>query len=551
MQNLLLWLQEGSVYVIACVILLGVLIFIHELGHFLVARWCGVRVETFSLGFGRKIWKKVKGDTTYCVSIIPLGGYVKMYGDQPGADVPESEKSVSFTHKTVGQRIAIVLAGPLMNLFFAVVVFAAVAMIGMETRAPVLGDIEAGTAAYEAGLRSGDRVTAVDGAEVATFEDVTNAMDAAIGRTMKFTVSRADGATAEVQAPVVSRPNPNPLSLKETIGDVDGLSSLSRAPLIGVPHGSPLWTAGLRSGDRVLSINGRKISAYREIQPALAATGTEPLTIAVERNEDGADERMEVTLAAEAARDAQALRIESSELYLDRVIEKSPAAAAGLVRGDRLVSLNGTGIARWEDVLETIRSYKGEGGIELVYNRDGQNKTVTLEPQMTSQMTAFGSEDRRYTIGITPKVEAAMPETVVQRTLNPLTAVVVGARQSWDFSVITVLSFVRLFQNKISHKTVGGLLSIGQAAGETMKLGVSKFLTMMAIISINLFVLNLLPVPVLDGGHLVFYTIEAVKGSPLSLKKMEIAQQVGLVLLMGLMVFALFNDVTRLIFGRL
>lgn len=553
MQSLIGFLQEGATYIIACVILLGVLIFVHELGHFLVARWCGVRVEVFSLGFGRKIWKKTVGDTTYCISIFPIGGYVKMFGDQPGdTSISEADKAFSFTHKTVAQRIAIVLAGPLTNLFFAIVIFALVAVVGMETRAPVLGDVEPNTLASNAGFRSGDRINIVGGQPVVSFEDVAKVMDESIGKTLTFNVTHNDGTSADVSVMIKSQPNPNPVSTRETVGEIEGLSSLSRAALVGVPKDSPLWAAGLRSGDRVTAINGQPVLIFRDLEPMLNKVGGDALSMDVERADGSQSEKLTVTLAPGLAQNGYTgLKVESSELYLDRVMEKSPAEAAGLVRGDRLVSLNGKTLTKWEDVLDTIRSYKGEGGLVVDFNRDGEMKSVKIEPQITSQVTPFGTEDKRYTIGITPKVEAAMPETILVKTFNPIKALQIGVEQSYDFTVLTLLSFVRLFQSKISPKTLGGVLSIGQAAGETIKMGFSKFLTMMAIISINLFVLNLLPVPVLDGGHLVFYTIEAVKGSPLSLKKMEIAQQVGLVLLMGLMVFALFNDVTRLIFGRL
>lgn len=546
------FLQQGAVYVIACVILLGMLIFIHELGHFLVARWCGVRVEVFSLGFGRKIWKKVSGDTTYCISIVPLGGYVKMFGEQPGESIPDSEKAVSFTHKTVWQRIAIVLAGPLMNLFFAVFVFAVVAMIGQEQRAPVLGDIEAGSKAAQAGFRSGDRIVSVDGQTVATFDDVSALMDEAINQKLTFKVKHMDGTEADVSTEIAARANPNPLSLRETVGDIEGFSTLSRSSMVGVPKDSPLWTVGLRTGDRIVGIGDRKISFFRELEGAFQNAGEAPLSIEVERDGAMAPEKLAITLAGSAAKSGfSGLRLESPELYLAKVIDGAPAQKAGLESGDRIVAVAGKPVLKWEDVLNAIKGYGGDGGVAIDFVRDGENRKVTLEPQMTVQVTPYGSEDKRFTIGIVPTVEAAMPELTTVRTLNPAKAVAIGAQQSWEFTVITVLSFVRLFENKISPKTVGGLLSIGQAAGETMKMGFGKFLTMMAIISINLFILNLLPVPVLDGGHLVFYTIEAIKGSPLSLKKIEIAQQVGLFLLMGLMVFAMYNDVTRLIFGRM
>lgn len=553
MQTILYFLQDGLVYLLAFVLLLGILVFVHELGHFMVARWCGVRVEVFSLGFGKKIWKTVRGDTTYAVSIIPLGGYVKMYGDQPGQDVPEEDKKVSFTHKSVWQRIAIVLAGPLMNFFFAIVIFGVVAMIGLDYRGPVLGDIETSTAAFEAGFRSGDRIVSVGGQSVTTFDQVSKEMNKAIGSALTFSVQREGGSPVELSVPIRGIENPNPLSLDETIGDIDGLTTMARASVVGVPEQSTLWTLGLRTGDLITKINDKKISRWTELEHALASANPgSPLQFSIDRGEGPQKQSMDLTLAGTGHPLSTAfLRLEKTDLYLDKVVSDSPAQKAGLAEGDRLVSINGHTLNRWEEVLERIKGYSGEGGVEIQYMRGANLQTTKVTPLVTSQINAFGGEDKRYTIGIMPLIRIAMPEIVTISTANPLQAVATGVEQTWDFSVITVLSFVRLFQSKISPKTIGGVLSIGQAAGETMKLGISKFLTMMAIISVNLFVLNLLPIPVLDGGHLVFYTIEAVKGSPLSLRKMEMAQQVGMFLLMGLMVFALFNDVTRLFFGKI
>lgn len=554
MESLIGFLQNSSVYVIACVILLGILIFVHELGHFLVARWCGVRVEVFSLGFGRKIWKKEVGDTTYCISLIPLGGYVKMFGDQPGSTVPDNEKHFSFTHKTVWQRISIVLAGPLMNLFFAVLIFGLVSMMGIEQRSPVIGDVEAGSKAALAGFRSGDTILSIDGEPVKTFDDVSRLIDENIGSTVRFAVAHTDGTGTDISSTIESKKNPNPLTTKSVVGDIEGLTPLSKASMVGVPAGSPLHALGLRTGDRIVSVGSTKIEKYRDLSKAFQIVDlSQPVELVAERyQQDGKKpEILNLTIASSLFQNGfDGLRLESSELYLAKVIPNSPAAQAGLMEGDRLMSIDGKPVLKWTDVLTTVSSYDEiKDGLTIDFVRDGESKTLRLKPQVTAQMTAYGSEDRRFTIGIVPWLAYANPETVITSTSHPGEAIMAGFRQSWDFSVLTLLSFVRLFEGEISHKTVGGILSIGQAAGETMKLGLSKFLTMMAIISINLFILNLLPVPVLDGGHLVFYGIEAIKGSPLSLKKMEYAQQVGLMLLMGLMVFALYNDVTRLIFG--
>ncbi len=379
-------------------------------------------------------------------------------------------------------------------------------------------------------------------------------MNAQIGKKIEIVVKREE-QLINLEAEIGSRPNPNPLSLDSDVAEIEGFSPLSRGNVVGVIAGSPLWNAGLRSGDRVLRINALEIKTYRDLLKLTESKET-ILSFEAERGEGAAQEKISVTIprpevATSSEMFFQMIGLESSELYLAKVMDKSPAAKAGLLVGDRLISIAGVSLKKWEDVLENIKSYNGTGGVAIDFQRGTEKKTITIEPEVTTQMTAFGSEDKRYTIGISPTVDITLPEITLERTLNPITAVAQGAQMSWDYSVITVLSFVRLFQNKISHKTVGGLLSIGQAAGETMKLGIGKFLLMMAIISINLFILNLLPVPVLDGGHLVFYIIEVIKGSPLSIRKMEAAQQVGMFLLMGLMVFALFNDVTRIIFGRM
>lgn len=547
--------NQGLSAIIPFVILLGVLIFIHELGHFLVARWCGVRVEVFSLGFGKKILKYKKGDTTYALSIIPLGGYVKMFGEQPGDSISEEDKKVSFTHKTVWQRIAVVLAGPLMNFFFAIAIFFTVALIGEDAKTPVLGDINPKTAAYEAGFRSGDRLVSVNNKPINTWEDLQKILSQKEDRELHLdVVVKHEGSKEDSKVAVnaKSEPNPNVLSSYNYVAVVEGLTPMSMGTTMGVPNTSPLYAMGLRTGDTLTAINGQKVSYWRELEPTLAKLSPkETLTLEVmgTREGDKVEKPITITMApleSIKAYSLQSLGVESSELYLGKVVENSPAAAAGLRAMDRLTSINGVNLMKWEDVLNNIKSFDGKNPVALAVLRDGQKVEMKITPKMTTQMTANGTEEKRYTIGIAPVVNLAMPELMVVKASNPIDALVRGTQRTWDVSVMTVMSFVRLFEAKISPKNIGGVLSIGQAASETYKMGITQFLQMMAIISVNLFILNLLPVPVLDGGHLVFYIIEAVKGAPLSIRKMEVAQQVGMALLMSLMIFALFNDFTRL-----
>lgn len=514
-----------------------------------------MRVEVFSLGFGKKLLTYKKGDTTYALSLIPLGGYVKMFGEQNGEGISEEDKKVSFTHKNVWQRIAIVLAGPLMNFFFAILVFFTVALIGEDAKIPVLGDVAKDSPAYTAGFRSGDQIVSINQKPITTWEDVQRTLSLKESHDLHIDVDvkrEGTGESLTVSTTAKPEPNPNVLSSYEYMANVEGISPYSAGTTIGVLEKSPLHALGLRTGDTITSINGVKVSYWRSLEDTLAKfSAKEPLTLEVMgmREGDKADKTITVTMApieSIKAFSLASLGLESSELYLSRVIEGSPAQAAGLRAGDRLVTINKITLSKWEDVLNNIKSFDGKNPVALSVLREGKTIELEITPKMTTQMTASGAEEKRYTIGISPIPNIAMPELMTLRSSNPVDALIRGTEKTWEVSVMTVMSFVRLFQAKISPKNIGGVISIGQAASETFKIGITQFLQMMAIISVNLFILNLLPVPVLDGGHLVFYVIELVKGAPLSMKKMEIAQQVGLAILMSLMIFALFNDFTRL-----
>lgn len=552
MEIVLSWIHQGASAVFAFILLLGLLIFVHELGHFAVAKWCGVRVEVFSLGFGRKIFSLKRGDTTYCVSLIPLGGYVKMYGDEINAQLPESEKQYSFTHKPVSQRIAIVLAGPLMNFFFAILIFAVVAFIGEEVRAPLIGDLSPRSKAYEVGLRPGDKVLKVGQSAVTNWDEFQKGLNKYTGMNTEVQVQRL-GFENPIAVPVSpeARPNPNLLSLESSIGDLEGLTYLSKAPVIGVRIGTPVDKAGLKTGDRIMTINGAPVKHYRDLDTMLLPYQNQEVTFAIERPttlDSSHTEKLEVKANFRTFASISVLGFESSELYLLKIVPGSPAEKAGLKAGDRIVKIDQTEPLAWEEVLQTVKSYKGEAPLEISVLRGNESHAFRITPEMTSHMNVQGSEERRFTIGIVPWILIAAPEAITLDISNPIDGVVRGAVRTWDVSVMTVVSFLRLFQNKISPRNIGGVISIGQAAHETLKMGMAQYLTMMGAISVNLFILNLLPIPVLDGGHLLFYSIEALKGTPLNMRKMEIAQQVGLFVLMSLMVFALFNDVSR-IFG--
>ncbi len=546
------YLHQGMSAVLPFVVLLGVLIFVHELGHFLVAKFFGVRVEVFSLGFGKKLLSYKKGDTTYCISLIPLGGYVKMYGDEIGSDIPEKEKQYSFTHKPVLQRIAVVLAGPMMNFFFAILVFFLVAQIGEEVRSPVVGDIPVGSVAAKAGVQSGDLILEVNSAPVKSWDEVQRNLQVSKNRSASLKIRHQDGSEKQIEAITEIVPNPNPVSLDDYIADIQGLSYISKAASVGVKPDSILAKAGLQTGDVITMVNDTPVKYFRHLESVLQTVSSEKKSIQFQIQRLSLDEKKNdsKTISFElqdSIKDLSSIGLESSELFLAKVLDGSPAQKAGLMIGDRIVEINNNPVEHWEQVLQNIKSFSGTGSISIKIRRGSELKDLSMTPTMTTQSNGLGNEEKRFTIGIIPFMTQGSASTTVIKADGFLNALGRGFQKTIDVSVMTAVSFLKLIQNKISPKHIGGVIAIGQAASETFKIGMSHFLQMMGLISINLFILNLLPIPVLDGGHLLFYTIEALRGAPVSMRKMEIAQQIGLFLLMSLMLLSLFNDFTRII----
>lgn len=545
-------------------ILLGLLIFVHELGHFLVAKYFGVRVETFSLGFGKKILSYKRGDTTYCLSLIPLGGYVKMFGDDPTAkgDVASSDRQYAFLHKPVMQRVAIVLAGPIMNLIFAVVLFTMINGIGESLPGPILGDVKEDTAAFTAGFRSGDKILSINNEPTPTWLDIRNQVEARAGKAVEFVVEReGEAQPLKLDVAISKGENENIFSSDREVGVIPGLAAESRSTLVGVrdPQ-SPAAKAGIQTLELITAINGEKVSYWRNLNSVLfnaISKSKEPLQIEVRNIEkdDKPENRRTVSVTVpdgwnEKTDFATWLGLEPAELYIYQIKKKSPADLAGIMARDRVLRLDGQDVNSWNDVLTKVKSFDpAKDGLTFTVLREGKEFDFKIKPEMTKLMTPKGKEERRFTVGIVSGFYPIGAEPIFHRISNPIEMLKEGVADTMKWTEFVVMSLVRLVQGEVSAKNVGGVITIGRVASHSFETGLSAFLRTMAIISINLFLLNLLPVPVLDGGHLVFYAIEAFKGAPLSMRKMEVAQQIGLMLLMFLMVFAFFNDVTNFFFS--
>ena len=438
--------------ILAAIVVLGILIFVHELGHFLVAKRSGVGVLKFSLGFGPKLLGVKRGETEYLLSAFPLGGYVKMIGEDPAdASVEAADPARSFSQKSVATRARIILAGPVANLLLPVAIFWGVfATVGQPYFLPIVGAPDPGSPAAQAGLLPGDRVQALNGERIERWTDVEAAVQASAGTPLNFTVVR-EGRAFDV------RLTPRAVVTPDIFGQE-----------------TQAWDVGLH--------------------PLLSTR-------------------------------------------IGQVLPGHVAEQAGLRSGDLIVALNGIPIVEWEQLAKTIHESPGKP-VRLTVERDGGRFDVLVTPRSTKQQTASGEEEIGL-IGIGPAAESHY------QRLNPVTALVAGAKKTAELSVLIVQGFVKLIEAKISPKTIGGPILIGQLAGEVVQRGPVEFLSFTALLSINLAILNLLPIPVLDGGHLLFSLIEWLRGKPVSLRKREIAQQVGMVLLVGLMIFAFYNDITR------
>ena len=549
---------------IPTVVLLGILIFVHELGHFLVAKYNKVRVETFSLGFGPKLLKYKWGDTTYCLSLIPLGGYVKMFGDDPTAVISEEDKQHSFTHKNLKQKTAVVLAGPLMNFFFAILVYTIMAVYGELAVSPIVGDLDTTSAAAQAGFKSGDTILSIAQSPVKTWEELEQRIEENGGQKLSFEViheGSKEKSKLDVTPQTVS--NKNILSWDDKVGEVTGLSFFSRMSFIGVSaEKSIAYQAGLRTGDLVVEIQGQKIDKWRSIVSNLSALANTPEKIEIKVQHDAAwsvqDKDAKTTsLFIEIPTDAKGLGgsalldklgIESPEVFLAELEKDSPAFKAGMQRGDKILAIDGKDVKNFAAIAAGIQAFTAEKSkaLNIVVSREGQVVKIPVQPALKERSSIQGKDEVRYEIGIKPLISTTQTTFILSAT-NPFDAVKRGLSLTFKWTGATVLSFVRLAQARISPKNIGGFFSIGMMAKRSWQIGLSQFLSTMGILSLNLFILNLLPIPVLDGGHLLFYTIEFAQGAPLSLKKMEMAQQVGMLLLLGLMVFAMFNDITRIL----
>ena len=548
-------------YPLSFILLLTPLVFVHELGHFLFAKLFGVRVDVFSIGFGPKFFKKTKGETEYCLSLIPLGGYVKLYGQDPNEEVTDEHRHRSFMSLTPWKRFLILLGGPLFNFLFAILVFGVMLMAGEPHVTTKIGRVVPGSQAAVAGFQSGDVITAVGDQIVTKFEEVSTVISASANQDLTFRVKR-EGAVRSLH--VVPQPTAGISIYGEPIevGEIDGLYSNGRYTVIGVSNpGSNAGKAGLVTGDVIGTLEGKEVKSFEELVEKtnqLIGAGAKEFHLGIETHvltdwtHDSNPERQiqsparvtkNITLPASSL---ETLGMHSSELFIAALLPGSPAQKGGLQPGDRVVAINDQPIPSFFDMKTGIqKSGEKKGSVKITLERQGAKIEKEMIPTLSESKDPVGQVIRSFAVGIYPVLISTESETFVERIFNPITLTVTSWSRALDLSLKTLISIKKIFSRQVSVGTLGGPLLIGKLAGDSLSRGFVQFLRIMSLISISLAIFNILPIPVLDGGHIFLLGIEVLRGKPLGTRQAEVIQQVGLSLIMLLLVVVLFNDFSR------
>ncbi|MBX3274366.1 MAG: RIP metalloprotease RseP [Sandaracinaceae bacterium] len=549
--------------VVYFIVLVGVLIFVHELGHFACAKFFGVRVLTFSLGFGPRLVGFTRGGTEYVLAAFPLGGYVRMLGESPYDDVREEDRGRSFAEQALYKRVIIVCAGPAMNLAFPLVLFFVV-FLGDATATPaVIGTVFPDRPA-DGVLEPGDRVVRADGDDVHTFYQLARIIHANPEQPIELVIERDGERRTVTVTPALAR-SARPLGLYDEVGRV-GIKPHHPLAVIGVMSpSSPAASARLRTFDRIIAAGGVPIERWIDLELPIGRNrgGMVPLTyMRPTRVESALGGLVELeiyephvaTLTPEPGPGDGLTRagLEPVDLYVSQVTARASGEDAGIRPGDRLVMLDDRPIRLWATFVEDVEARPDEVH-ELVWRRGDQ--LVTRRYRLRAARAASGEgDDQRVVVAHATTGEPLgalahwRPTSLDAAIPNPSPigyAVEQSLRITAELVELTVFSVVRLFQGELSVDSVGGVIQVFEATSTAAREGALNYLSLMAFISINLGLINLLPIPMLDGGHLAFFFVEAVARRPVSTRARELASLVGLVVLVLLMVLAFKNDLER------
>lgn len=548
--------------IVAFVVFLGVLVTVHELGHFLVAKACGVKVLKFSIGFGPRIFGFTRGETEYRIAWIPLGGYVKMAGEQPHDEVTPEDAKRSFLAQPPWKRAAIVVAGPVFNLIFPVIAYFFVNLGSVEVISTRIGYVEPENPAAIAGIKPGDRVKSIDGNEVKSFNDLRGAFNGLYGRPVPIVVER-DGQILTLS--VTPNKQVDKDMVETTERGIIGILADPRAPVAGVPAGSAAEAAGLRTFDRIAKIDDKVVRDELELNEVVAAipVGAQ-MNVTVLRSElaesGGAkliipEVRQVAVTRTEGEGFAALGGAELGDLYVWTVNPETPAQKAGIKRGDRIVSIDGKTLRSYQFMDVTLRNLETKP-FKMTWRSGAEEKSaelaqahikVTDELKNEYEVLDLGVQARPVFTGRSDILAAGARVDKVTLTVGPKDAFLASVKIVPMITRKIAIVIGKLFTGDVAFSTVGGPVTLYMVASKSAEAGLDSYMQSMAILSINLGLMNLLPIPVLDGFALLAAIWEGIRRRPIPIRAREYANMVGLAMLALLMVMVLKNDITRLL----
>jgi regulator of sigma E protease len=542
------FLQSAGFTLLSFALVITVVVFFHELGHLLVGKAVGVKAVRFSIGFGPRLISFQRRETEYRISLLPLGGYVKFAGDNPYEELAPEDRGRGFLEQPPWKKGLIAFAGPLANLILAVVLYFIVFAAPHQELAAQVGYVKPQSPAAIAGLRYGDRITAIDGQPIQGWSDLQEAIRAHAGEPLQLQVLRG-GRTEELRIVPAVHEVTGPI---ETVkhGRI-GISAVPRTAEITIASpDSPAGRAGLKTFDKVVKLDGQPIANYEELAEKLAARSDAlPLEVLrpLEQPAPGGTLWTEKRLQLEVPAPAKSgdYGIEASDLTLFAVQPGGAADQAGLKRGDRVLAVNGTPALAWGDEVDSALKAAGTQPVEMTVRRDGKPLTVTVVQHLRKDRDETGVQVDVPELGASPdlnsfadgkyiRVRYSIPDAARRAVLN--TAGFVRAQ---------ALGIARIVTGHISSRAIGGPLMIADVARKAAESGWRDLIVTMGAISVVLGLMNLIPVPVLDGFHVLTSLIEAVRRRPLSVRFREVANMVGIALLLSLMLYAFRNDAMR------
>ncbi|MCL2326038.1 MAG: RIP metalloprotease RseP [Proteobacteria bacterium] len=541
--------------VLYIVILIGVLVFVHEFGHFLAARFFGVKVLSFSIGFGPKLLSLKRGDTSWDIRILPLGGFVQMYGSEfeevSNPDAPDFARA--YNNKPIWQKAIINLAGPLSNLLLPIpILFAVYFATVTQDLPPTIGQVLDNSPALGV-LEPGDRVTHINGKPVQFWTTLQATITANPDTPLLMTIER-DGTSLQATITPEKTIRRDSLDiLTQTIGRI-GVTPDLAGPVVGVttPMGKAA-IAGFKTFDEIVAVNGNPIRSFVELEQAIRHNDTATLTFDILRPTPAEINFGSLNILVPAsvvithpADSLEALGLASANMFISEVDNSSPAQRAGLKAGDQILALNGLSVNLFRSFIDKL-AQTWENPHELTVRRNGEVFTTTIQLEKLTITGEFQEEVPIIYAGFYHKVLTVQPDLVDKTMTDRLAyAARISVTRTVEASSMLVVYIVRMFQGRVSTKSLGGPIMIGHMASKAGQDGIEAFLRMLAIISINLGILNLLPIPLLDGGKLAILGVEAIKRGPLTMRTRQIIAYVGLAMVGLLMMLAFKNDLERL-----